>query len=289
MEIVHGVLLAFLAATIYGFLGIAFELAAKRDYPNWDFTFYKQSFGTLLGLGFTLWLGLPLYMPKVLMMALGGAVCYLATLWAYLTASRERDIAANWTIINLSVILPVLFSIFWFNDRFTFSKGLGIGFTLVSVILIGGFGGREHSFTTQWARWITVAFLLNGWFVVLLRFVPEGFGALFTLYFYGLSALLTLVYKLQLRESWSWPSGIYWVAGLGAATHWSGVMLTILALEVVARVSRQAGLIVYPITNGLTIALGVVIGSLVLKEKVSSRSAWGVACGSVAMILLSWS
>src|SRR5262249_17485583 len=77
MEIVHGVLLAFLAANIYGLLGIAFELAAKRDYPNWDFTFYKQSFGTLLGLGFTLWLGLPLYMPKVLMMAFGGAVCYL--------------------------------------------------------------------------------------------------------------------------------------------------------------------------------------------------------------------
>jgi hypothetical protein len=66
-------------------------------------------------------------------------------------------------------------------------------------------------------------------------------------------------------------------------------MLTILALEVVAKVSRQAGLIVYPITNGLTIALGVVIGSLVLKQKVSSRSAWGVACGSVAMIFLSWS
>jgi EamA-like transporter family protein len=289
MDLLHGIVLAFLAANIYGFLGIAFELAAKRNYPNWDFTLYKQSFGTLLGLGFTLWLGLPLYRPNIMMMALGGAICYLATLWAYLTASRERDIAANWTIVNLSVILPVLFSIFWFSDHFTFSKGLGVGFTLVSVILIGGFGEKKHPFTTQWVRWITVAFLLNGWLVVLLRFVPEGLGALFTFYFYGLSALLTLLYKLAVRKSWSRSKGIYWVAGLGAATHWSGVMLTILALEVVAKVSKQAGLIVYPITNGLTIALGVVIGSLVLKQKVSSRSAWGVACGSVAMIFLSWS
>jgi hypothetical protein len=112
MEIVHGILLALLAANVYGFLGIAFELAAKRNYPNWDFTLYKQSFGTLLGLGFTVCLGLPLYMPNIMVMALGGAICYLATLWAYLTASRERDIAANWTIVNLSVILPVLFSIF---------------------------------------------------------------------------------------------------------------------------------------------------------------------------------
>lgn len=289
MGVAHGILLAFLAATVYGFLGIAFELAAKRNYPNWDFTFYKQFVGSLIGLAFTLGMQLPLYVPQILLMALAGAICYLATVWSYLTASRERDIAANWTILNLSVVLPVLISIFWFNDRFTLLKGVAVGFTLSSVFLIGGFGEKKHQFTVQWARWITVAFLLNGWFVVLLRFVPEGFGALFTFYFYGLSALLTLMYKLVVRESWSRSKGIYWVAALGAATHWSGIMLTILALEVVAKVSAQAGLIVYPITNGLPIALGVVIGSLILKQRVSSRSAWGVACGSVAMILLSWS
>jgi hypothetical protein len=32
-------------------------------------------------------------------------------------------------------------------------------------------------------------FLLNGWFVILLRFVPEKLGALFTSYFYSLSGL----------------------------------------------------------------------------------------------------
>jgi len=69
----------------------------------------------------------------------------------------------------------------------------------------------------QWVLWITVAFLLNGWFIVLLRFVPEGLGALFTFYFYGLSALLTLVYKLAVRENWSRSKGIYWVAGLGCS------------------------------------------------------------------------
>src|SRR5262249_20484415 len=196
----------------------------KRDYPNWDFTLYKQSFGTLIGLAFTLWRHLPLYMPDILMMALVGAICYLATLWSYLTASRERDIAANWTILNLSVILPVLFSIFWFKDRFTLSKGVAVGFTLLSVFLIGGLGEKKHQFTVQWARRITVAFLLNGWFVVLLRFVPQGFGALFTCYFYGLSALLTLIYKLVVQDNWSRSKGIYWVAGLGAATHWSGIM-----------------------------------------------------------------
>src|SRR5262249_36251430 len=143
MGVAHGILFAFLAASVYGFLGIVFELAAKRDYPNWDFTLYKQSFGTLIGLAFTLWVHLPLYMPAILLMALAGAICYLATLWSYLTASRERDIAANWTILNLSVILPVLFSTFWFNDRFTLSKGVAVAFTLLSVFFIGGLGEKK--------------------------------------------------------------------------------------------------------------------------------------------------
>jgi drug/metabolite transporter (DMT)-like permease len=285
----QGILLALLAAAIYGFLGLAFEMAAKRDYPKWGFMLYKQSFGTLLGLAFTLLLGLPFYRPKVALMALAGAVSYLATLWAYLTASRERDIAANWTILNLSVALPILFSVCWFHDRFTASKALGITFTLLAIILIGGFGRKRIGFTAKWARWISVAFLLNGWFVVLLRFVPEGLGALFTFYFYFLSALITIVYKLVAREARKRAKGIYGVAALGAATHWSGVMLTIVALAVVRKVSAQAGLIVYPITNGLPIVMGVVIGSLVLKQKVATRSAWGIACGSAAMIFLSWS
>lgn len=89
-----------LTATVHGCLGVAFELAAKTQYPNWDFALYKQLFGTILGLLFVFWLKLPLYENRILAIALAGAVCYVATPWAYLTASRERDIAANWTILN---------------------------------------------------------------------------------------------------------------------------------------------------------------------------------------------
>lgn len=283
----QGILIALTAAVIYGFLGLAFEIAAKRDYPNWDFMLYKQATGTVLGLALSLGLRLSFFRLQIVAMAFVGAVCYLATLWAYLTASREADMAANWTVINLSVALPVLFSAYWFHDRFNLSKGLGIVFTLAAVVLVGGFGAKTRILTAKWSRWIFVAFLLNGWFVMLLRFVPEGLGALFTFYFYGLSTLMTLLHKLVKKKALSKARGIYAIAALGAATHWSGIMLTIIALNTVGRVSRQAGLIVYPITNGLPIVFGVVIGSLLLRQKLRSRSAWGIVCGSVAMICLS--
>jgi drug/metabolite transporter (DMT)-like permease len=283
-----GIMLALLAATLYGFLGVAFELAAKREYPNWDFMMYKQLCGTILGLAMALALRGPFTEPRILVLALVGAVFYLATLWAYLTASRERDIAANWTILNLSVAVPVCLSVFQFHDKFSFSKAAGFGFTVLAIVLISGVGAKKVDFTRRWVRWIAVAFLLNGWFVILLRFVPEKLSALFTFYFYGLSALMTLLYKVIVGETFSRQKGIYWVAALGAVTHWSGIMLTIVALYLVGQVSAQAGLIVYPITNGLPIVMGIVIGSVVLRQMITTREKWGIACGVVAMALLSW-
>jgi drug/metabolite transporter (DMT)-like permease len=285
---IQGISIAVLAATIYGFLGLAFEVAAKRGYPNWDFILYKQCFGTLLGLVVTLALRSPLFEPHVMILAFVGAVFYVFTCFAYLTASREREIAANWTILNLSVIVPVLLSVILFHDKFSYSKMLGFAFTLAAIILIGGLGSGKMTFSRQWVLWIALAFLLNGWFVILLRFVPGKLSSLFTLYFYGFSAILALVYKMVLRQGFSRAAGIYQVAAYGAAAHWSGIMLTMIALYYVGRANGHAGLVVYPITNGLTIVMGVAIGSLFLHQAIATREKWGMACGIVAMIFLSF-
>jgi hypothetical protein len=286
----QGILLALLAATIYGFLGISFEIAAKRHYPVWDVIVYKQLTGFVIGLVCAVGLGLPLYEPRLMGLGLIGAVAYVVTLAAYLTASRERDIAANWTIVNLSVVVPILISIFWFKDAFTRMKALGVVFTLASIILIGG-GGKAKSAglavgRPRWLRFILIAFLLNGVLVILFRFVPGNLSALFTVYFYGISFLLVLPYKIARRTALIPERNLYLVSALGAVTHWSGIMLTMAALAVVARVSTQAGVIVYPITNGLVIPIGVLLGAWLLKQRMHVRTALGVGMGMAALALL---
>jgi drug/metabolite transporter (DMT)-like permease len=285
----QGILLALLAATIYGFLGISFEIAAKRHYPVWDVIVYKQLTGFVIGLVFAIVKGLPLYEPRLIGLGLLGAVAYLVTLAAYLTASRERDIAANWTVVNLSVVVPILISIFWFKDAFTIMKALGVAFTLASIVLIGGGGGRKTSAgspPSRWMRYISIAFLLNGVLVILFRFVPENSSALFTVYFYGISFLLMLPYKLARRTGVVPDRNLYLVSAMGAVTHWSGIMLTMAALAVVGHVSSQAGVIVYPITNGLVIPIGVLLGAWLLKQHLNLRTAVGVVMGMAALALL---
>ena len=80
--------------------------------------------------------------------------------------------------------------------------------------------------------------------------------------------------------------GLTTVAIGAAVTHWSGIMLTIAALAMVAKTSHQTGVIVYPITNGLVIPTGVVLGAIILKQQVSVRTAVGVGVGIVALVCL---
>src|SRR5690242_21917096 len=100
---IDGILLALAAALVYGFLGISFEVAGKRRYVVWDVILYKQAAGFVIGLGVWALGTVPLWNPRLVGLGLIGAASYIAGLAAYLTASRERDIAANWTIVNLSV------------------------------------------------------------------------------------------------------------------------------------------------------------------------------------------
>jgi len=284
-----GIALALLAAFVYGFLGISFEIAGKRHYDIWNVMLYKQITGFLIGILFTAVTHGPLFHPRVLWLGLLGATTYVITLSAYLVASRQRDIAANWTIVNLSVMLPILISIVWFKDAFTTTKAFGTVATLASIVAIGGglAGMGEARANAKWIRYIAVAFLFNGWLAALFRFVPEGYSGLFTVCFYGWSIPLVLIVKLIQRTHWKVEKGLIPVSVLGACTHWVGIMLTMAALSQVGRVSGQAGVIVYPITNGLVIPVGVLLGVILLKQSIQKRTAVGVILGMAALALLS--
>ena len=283
---VQGIVLALLAALVYGFLGISFEVAGKRRYNVWDVILYKQTFGLLLGLGVWALGDVAFFNSKLVWLGLIGALSYIAGLAAYLTASRERNIAANWTIVNLSVVIPILVSVVWFHDVFTFVKGIGVLFTLLSVVAIGGGFQGVQAGASRWLRAIAIAFFFNCWLVILFRFVPPGSEALFTVYFHGLSIPILVGYKLVKEPEWQAPRALVGVSLLAAVTHWGGIMLTMLALVQVGRVSPQAGVVVYPITNGLVIPVGVLLGLLLLKQKIQFRTGLGVAFGMAGLIFL---
>lgn len=286
--LLQGFSLALLAAVVYGFLGISFEIAGKRHYAIWDVMLVKQSTGFLIGIVCALVLRVPLLDRRIVLLGSIGAASYVLTLSAYLKASRERNIASNWTIVNLSVATPILVSVLFFGDTFTLWKSVGALLTLASIVLIGRASPADARGPagSHWFVFISIAFLLNGVLVILFRFVPHGREVLFTVYFYGLSVVLVLIYKTIADRSIQISRGLAGVSVLGAATHWSGIMLTMGALSLVSKVSRETGVIVYPVTNGLVIPIGVLLGAILLKQHINRQVGLGVSIGVVALIFL---
>jgi drug/metabolite transporter (DMT)-like permease len=284
--LLKGLLLAGVATIASGFLGVVYEMIAKKRYNIFEFMIYIQGFGLVFGLALTLALRLPLLNSKIFYLACIGSVTYLITLTAYLKAARERDIGANWSILHLSVTVPVIFSLVYFHDRFTTLKGIGLALVVISVIVIGGRGKKSlgEKLSLSWVTFIFIAFLMNGWAAVIFRFVPKRFAALFTLYFYSITFVAVLTRKIFVR---GWPSSGLMLAGLGgAAAQWLGVMMTILSLDIVSKVNPQAGLIVYPIANGLGTPVGVLLGALLLHQHITIRAWFGIACGLAALLCL---
>jgi drug/metabolite transporter (DMT)-like permease len=284
---VIGISLALLASLAYGLLGVTFEAASKRHYAPWDFIFWKQLCGSILIFAVVLAMGKNLWQVNILVLALIGACSYVLTCACYLVASRERDIAANWTILNLSVLVPLAASVFWFGDKFTWIKGAGVAVTLAAIVMIGGETSLSViAATSKWKVFILAAFLMNGVLTTLFRWVPSDLSFLFVAYFYALSCLIALVFKLVQGVHAPSRGMLAWATG-GASSHCAGMLLTMAALAAIGKASRQPGLIVYPITNGFVIPLGVILGALILRQKITAYGQCGVAVGVLGLLLLS--
>lgn len=282
-----GITIALFAALAFGILGISLEIAGKRGYPPWDFVFWKQSIGLAIACGLAGYASSgPWWQPRLAALACIGAASYVLAITAYLRAARQRDIAANWTIANLSVVVPILVSVLWFGDSFGAGKAAGVALTVVSIVLIGGgFESVGRAARAAWARDILLAFFFNGWFPVVLRLVPEGQTELFTVYFFAASIPMVVACKLAARTRWDVSGGLLATALLGGASHMGGSLLTMLALQAAGPASQQAGVIVYSITNGLVIPVGVLLGWLLLAQVPSPRGGLGVVLGGIALLL----
>jgi len=128
------IFLAVGAAVIYGLLGVCFQVAGERRLEIPGFLFWKQLIGAFLAAGVCLIAGIPQLRGGLVMLSLLAALSYVVTVGAYLMATREREIGASWTVLNLSVILPIGVSVFWFGDRFIVWKALGVILTIASVV-----------------------------------------------------------------------------------------------------------------------------------------------------------
>ena len=126
-------LLAVLFATIFSqFYKIANNL--KCDLSSVNMTCYLS--GTLLLLLYLLIFGEFKVDIKLTGISVLGGVSTFVAIFAFFRVVKFGKLGISWTIISLSLITPILFSVFFWNEKINIKKFTGIVFAIVAVIFL---------------------------------------------------------------------------------------------------------------------------------------------------------
>ena len=231
--------------------------------------------------------------PEVLLIGSLGGTIAAAALFIFQTGLKFGKISTSWLIINLSMSVPVSLSIFFFGEKISLSKGIGVLLVFVAVVMmwwdkkkdleksnveIGGAPANK----SKWLWLMMLSFLGNGLAASSQKLLQEAGAGDYVWQFYIVLywsgfAMLTLLSLL--REAW--PNQRELATGLiMAVCSVAGNVSITMAL------GKVKGAIAYPVGNGGSLTLVVLAGVLFFREKIHRVGIAGIICGISAILIL---
>jgi drug/metabolite transporter (DMT)-like permease len=289
----------FLLGSLIGFggLGIFHKVA---DHPDCRPKFIALSllfWGCILTLLYTLFFEPKgLHFPsKVLLIGAGGGLFSSSALFVFQTGLKYGKISTSWLVLNLSMSLPILISLLFFDEKLNWIKVAGIALVLCAILLLwrdkktdldrtgtdaAGAAAGHH---TKWLLLMLLAFLFNGLSAssskVLVGAGRGDFTWQFFVILYGAGFILAGIASCRPRN---FPNVREFGTGfVMAICSIAGNVLLTLALS-----HGVGGAVAFPSANGGSLTLVVLAGVLFFKERVHPVGRVGIACGIGAILLL---
>ena len=235
-----------------------------------------------------------LHFPKsvVLIGASAGLIASL-TLFVFQTGLKYGKISTSWLIINLTTAVPVLISIFIFNEKLSPAKGLGVLMVFVAIVMLwldkradlqkyaAAEGGAARTQKSKWLPLMLITFLGQGLASPSQKVLVEANVAnyvwqfLIVLYWAGFFVILALS---VFREPWPNKRELLTAFVMAICSVVGNVAMTT-ALKTVK------GSIAYPASNG-SLLMVIIGGVLIFREKIHPVGLAGIACGICAILIL---
>jgi drug/metabolite transporter (DMT)-like permease len=221
---------------------------------------------------------------EIVILALVGGVSVAVLKLLLLTAIRLGPAGLSWTILNLSICLPVLFSIAW-GERPTAWQISGLLLVPVCIVLMGHRNdpGQAQATTRGWLLCILISFLLQGivgttfalvkeldlaasrhMFILLLNFVGVVVLA-------GATAARSVV--PQRLEVWR---GIQ-----------SGLCFSVAMIFWIEALMMLPGIVFFPIATVFGVILAIVTTRLAWNERLNPSQLCGLALALAAIVMIS--
>jgi drug/metabolite transporter (DMT)-like permease len=312
----------FLLGSLVGFslLGILHKVADHPSCRPRMITMLLLLWGAVLTAAYTIAFdkhGLRMPASVLGMGAAAGAAASLA-LFAFQASLRYGKISTSWLVLNLCVAVPLLISITVYGEKLTAAKGVGVAMVFAAILLMwwdkrldlarsGGGGGAQvqaedtgamvvattgestevtpaaKSSKSKWLSLIMLAFVANGLAASSQKVLVElGDGDYAWQFYVVLYAAGAVVVAVANAVNTGFPNGREALISAGmAVASVAGNICIVKALGM-----KVAGTIAYPVANGGSLFLVVLVGLLAFRERVNPVGIAGIVLGIAATLVL---
>ena len=222
--------------------------------------------------------------------AWGAAFGFFSVLFQlfYCFALRYGPVSITVLTVNCSMIVPVCFSVLFFNEQLTLCRVIGIVTVILAFILNTEMTkGRKHSIV--WIVSALTAFAANsGCSIVQKSFTVishSGDKAEFVAAAYLCAAVMSFVIIALFRVKKANITYKVTVKVCITALTIGGILFSFQLLNTYA-VSIIDGTVLYPVYNGGSTLLSTFVGLLFFREKMSVRQTAGMISGIIGIVLL---
>lgn len=225
----------------------------------------------------------------VLLGCVTGAVLFLYNL-GMIRAARSGPYAFQ-SIVMLfgSIVVCLVFSSLWWGDRMSLIQLAGIGVMLLAFVVLNSGGIDFSGVRREYFLWVALLFFSNGFYGVLMdaqqRLLPDQRSEMIVVTFLS-SAVVSLAYLLVTQRGRA-PAAFRMGRAAWALAVGSSVCAAFAVFLLMLLLAYIPSYILFTICNGSILVLSALLCAVVLKEKMTRRTAAGIALCVLSIVLLS--
>ena len=287
------IIISVVAFTLNGSCTRFFQLhfADQKNY----LPLYQSLFCLIASIGFLCCsdLSIPPKAEALLYGVIGGLLFFGASFFGA-KGMATGSMALSSIITNMSLLLPLLYSVLLLGESFTLFHLIGGSLFVCTFVLSASGSKQKNGGGPLWLLFVSLAFLSNGMNAVVTKYyvlnavVPQNNTFMAITYFTASLGFLTTFFLRQKREPLPKKSGGYFarllsISALSATGSFGGnLLLTYLS-------GRVDGALLYPCINGGLCLLLTVTSCLLFRERMTLKKAVAIALGCSAIVILNLS
>jgi drug/metabolite transporter (DMT)-like permease len=214
-----------------------------------------------------------------------GGIAYSISYFFLINAVKLSGISITWSVVRLSVLVPVLVSIFYWKEQPNSYQIVGIGFACLSLPLLSinfrNAGANPQKIGRAGALIIALFIAAGGSNLAFKAFNEFSVGSqqrMYLLFLFSTAAIISasaLLIKKSLPKAIDIPFGI----ALGLSNISAGYYL-LLALM------RLPGMVAFPISGSMGIVLTTLAGMIIWRESLRRITILGIIAAVIAVVLI---